>query len=324
MEKELIVGIDPGTSVGISAIDLNGELVDVYSARNIGIDETVLKIASWGMPVVLATDKKEIPAYVSKLGSILGVQVFSPAEDLLVEKKRELAGNLTTNDHERDSLAAAIYAFNNFQNKMRRVEKQIECELEKTKARVLNGEEVSDIFERTEDSASKDRTCELEAQIKSLQKKIRELEAENLRLQRKNKGPDVKRILREAGREARELMRLVAKGKLAIVKEVPSLEYFEIKNAIEPKTGDFVFARSKKWDGNGLRFLESRRVGAIISQEKIDSLMPNCVADDINIIRWEGLFFVYPDDIKKACGRKKEVNARDLHDLLVDYKKGRR
>jgi len=80
-------------------------------------------------------------------------------------------------------------------------------------------------------------------------------------------------ILREAAKEARELMILVSKGKLIPLKEVPSLNFLDLKN-IPIKKGDYIMCQGKGNDGKGLRYLESRRVGAIITPVKVDSLAP--------------------------------------------------
>ena len=279
-----------------------------------------MEISRRGHAAIIATDKGEAPAMVTKVAGIMGARLFTPGTDLLVEKKRELASGIkTNNDHERDSLAAAMYAYYNFQNKIRRVEKQVEDKLEEIKAKVLNGEKVADIFETKRDDG---REKELLGQISQLRKEIRELQ-ENLSISEKKHVRPQKAILREAAREAKGLMIDVAKGKYTLLREVSSINYLDLKN-FPIKKGDFIFCQSDINDGNGLRFLESRRVGAIITPKKMDSLMPSCKIEDLEIINWEGLYFAESAEVEKACGRRKEVAARDLHDMLVDYKKGRR
>jgi predicted RNase H-like nuclease (RuvC/YqgF family) len=320
MEKQLIVGIDPGTSVGLAFLDIDGHVISVASSRGMSIDEAIMEISRRGHVAVIATDKKEAPPMVAKVASIMGARLFSPDFDMPVEKKRELASAFkTSNDHERDALAAATYAYHRFQNKIRRIEKQVMEELETTKARVLKGEKVSEIFEC---GGEKNKEKELLGQISSLQKQVRLLQSEISALEKRQpKSPNS--ILREAAAEAKCLMKDVARGKYAMLKELPSLCYMDIKN--NPiKREDIIFTHSKESDSNGLRFLESRRVGAIVSPSKLDSLARNCRIGDIEIICWEGLYFANPVEVDKACGRRKEVAARDLHDMLVEYKKGRR
>ncbi len=320
-EKYLIVGVDPGTSVGLAFLDVDGNVVKIISGKNLSIDDCIMEIAAAGSAAVVASDKATVPPFVNKVASILGARLFTPDTDLLVEKKRELARDTKTeNDHERDSLAAAKYAYYHFQNKIRRIEKQIDEEMEKTKARVLKGEKVADMFAPSKEKCGQEE--QLKAQIAALRKENRNLHEEIKALERaKPRSPHS--ILREAAKEARELMILVSKGKLVPLKEVPSLNYLDLKS-IPVKHGDFILCRSKGNDGKGLRFLESRRVGGIISPVKIDSLAPTCYVEDIEILCWEGLFFSDPIEISKKCGKRKEVDSRDMHDLLVDYKKGRR
>lgn len=320
MEKQLIVGIDPGTTVGLAFLDIDGNILDVRSARSLAIEDIITEIASIGTAVVIASDKAITPPVVNKLSGILGARLFNPDVDISIEKKRELAaGWETQNDHERDSLAAAVYAYYNFQNKIRRVEKQVMDELDEIKARVLKGEKVSDIMAPAEE-ANKERG--LQAQITALRKENRELKAENESLARAHpRQPHA--LLREATREAKGIMLDVTKGELVLLRDVPSLNYSDLKN-VPIKKGDYVFCKNKEWDNNGLRFLESKRVGAVITPATIESLAPNCGTDDLGVCHWEGLFFANPYDIEKRCGRRKEVKSRDLLDMLQDYKKGRR
>ncbi len=320
MEKQLIVGIDPGTSVGLAFLDIDGVVLNVKSSRNFAIEDIIMEIAAAGRAAVVATDKAISPPVVTKVASIMGARLFTPDYDLLVEKKRELAGRWPTqNDHERDSLAAAVYAYYNFQNKIRRIERQVLDELEKTKARVLKGEKVSDIMAPHEDAG---RERELLAQMGALRKENREIR-EELEAVKSAQPKSPHAMLKEAARGAKGLMLKVAKGELAILKEVPSLKFSDLKG-LSICGGDFVLCKSKDYDNNGIRLLEGRRVRAIISPLKIESISPTCNIEDVRITSWEGLFFAEPYEIEKKSGRRKEVKDRDLESMLLDYKKGRR
>jgi len=316
----LIVGIDPGTSVGLALLDIDGAVVNVKSARNLPIEDIITEIAAAGKAAVIATDKAISPPVVTKLSSILGARLFTPDYDLPVEKKRELAERWPTqNDHERDSLAAAVYAYYNFQNKIRRIERQVLDELEKTKARVLKGEKVSDILAPHED-LGKER--ELLAQMGALRKENREIR-EELESVKSAQPKSPHAILKEAAREAKSLMVKVAKGELVMLKDVPSLKFADLKG-LSVGGGGFVLCKSKDFDNNGIRLLEAKRVGAIISPIKLESISPTCSIEDVRITSWEGLFFADPYEIEKKSGRRKEVKDRDLESMLLDYKKGRR
>ncbi len=314
------MGIDPGTTVGLAFLDLDGNVLGVKSARSLSIDDIITEISAIGKAAVVATDKATTPPVANKVASILGARLFTPKSDLPVEKKRELASRWRTrNDHERDALAAAVYAYYKFQNKLRRVEKQVMEELERTKARVLKGEKVSDIMAPQEDY---DKCRELRAQLSALRKENRELKAEIRSLNRaRPRSP--RAILHEAAKEAKALMRRVARGELVMLRELPSLNFLDIRS-VPIKRGDLILCRNKGNDSRGLRFLEERGVGAIISPIRVDSLVPTCTLDDIDIISWEGLFFVSRQDIKKACNTRREVKPRDLEDIIRDYRSGRR
>jgi hypothetical protein len=320
VEKQLIVGIDPGTSVGLAFLDIDGNVLGVKSSRNLAIEDIITEIAAVGKAAVVATDKAIAPPVLTKVSGILGTRLFTPDYDLPVERKREMAERWpTNNDHERDSLAAAVYAYNHFQNKIRRIERQVLDELERTKARVLKGEKVSDILAPPEGSG---REKELLAQMGSLRKENRELR-EELESVKTSQPKSPHAVIREAAKEAKKIMMKLAEGELLALKEAPSLAYADLKS-MPIRQGEVILCRSKTWDNNGLRFLESRRAGAIITPAAIESLVPHADLADVRTVAWEGLFFADPYDIEQKAGRRKEVKARDVEDMLVDYRKGRR
>ena len=61
--KLLIVGIDPGTTIGYAALDLQRNLVVSGSKKNMSFDELLAKLHSYGTIVHLGTDKKKVPVY---------------------------------------------------------------------------------------------------------------------------------------------------------------------------------------------------------------------------------------------------------------------
>lgn len=320
IDRHLIVGIDPGTSVGMAVLDVDGNILGVESRRNITLDETITALSKYGKTTVIASDKAIAPAAVSKLASLLGARVYTPDYDLPVEKKRQLCSKRKTqNDHERDSLSAALYAYYHFQNKIRRVGRQIDTEKEAIKARVLKGEKVSDILAFREAASEKP---DLEPQLAALRKENAQLRGRIESLERaRPKSPAS--VLREAAAEARKLVNDVSEGRLIMLREVPTLTFFDLKSS-NPRIGDVLITQSKDFDSKGLRFLEARRVAGIVSPKKIDTLVPNCTFDDLEVLSWETLFFAEPKELERACKRKREVGARDLRDMLLEYKKGRR
>ncbi|MFB6204182.1 MAG: DUF460 domain-containing protein [Candidatus Nanohaloarchaea archaeon] len=129
--EALIVGVDPGSTSAVAAVNLDGELELLESGRHLAPDEIIEKIIEHGKPVVVTSDKEKMPSKVEKIASSLGAERFNPGEDLEVERKRELGEG--DNSHERDASASAFNAYNNLQREIRKIEDQA-AELGTTRA----------------------------------------------------------------------------------------------------------------------------------------------------------------------------------------------
>lgn len=121
-----IVGVDPGTTVAYAVFNLNGKLIGAGSRREMSREELTEKISSFGTPSVIACDVTPAPNLVLKLASSFNSKTFLPEKDLTEEEKRGITkGMKFENEHERDAAAAAIKAFNFFENKLRQIEKML-------------------------------------------------------------------------------------------------------------------------------------------------------------------------------------------------------
>jgi predicted RNase H-like nuclease (RuvC/YqgF family) len=112
MEKPLsIVGIDPGTTTGFAVIDLSGRCLKIFSSKDLPLSKMITEIIAVSQPIITSTDKEKVPSFVADFSSSLGTLLISPKEDLKKELKKELVHKQTfDDDHQMDSLAAAIYA----------------------------------------------------------------------------------------------------------------------------------------------------------------------------------------------------------------------
>ena len=138
----IIAGIDPGTTTAIAALNLQGELVDLVSARAISPPEVIEWLAERGKPLVVATDVFPTPGAVEKVKRAFSAVLFSPGSDIGAEEKIALAREYGyRNDHERDALAAAASAFKRYRNKFQQVERKCPPDLdpEEVKALVVRG-----------------------------------------------------------------------------------------------------------------------------------------------------------------------------------------
>ncbi len=140
LEKFLIVGFDPGNTVGVSIIDFEGNVVNVFSYRNVSLSQVIVDILEFGFPIVVSTDKKSVPKNVKFLSSKLNLKVVTPKFDLKYDFKKKLVNNFLkykkssnnvfrnvsfSNSHEFDSFSAAVFAFNKFKNIIFKIKKHI-------------------------------------------------------------------------------------------------------------------------------------------------------------------------------------------------------
>jgi len=104
--------VDPGTTTGLAAIDLCGNVVDTYSAKDLSLSQIINRITSLGKPLVVACDVMPAPRLARKLASTLKCRLFEPVSDMKVRDKIEIiAGHgEPANWHEKDALAAAFFA----------------------------------------------------------------------------------------------------------------------------------------------------------------------------------------------------------------------
>ncbi|MGC8478803.1 MAG: DUF460 domain-containing protein [Candidatus Micrarchaeia archaeon] len=120
----IIAGVDPGATIGVSCISLDGELVLAAHGSGKGIMWVVETIRSAGTPSLIASDKHKVGSLVKKVGAIFSTRVFYPERDISLEEKKEFArASNIKNPHERDALAAAIFAFNEYKNKLKQAER---------------------------------------------------------------------------------------------------------------------------------------------------------------------------------------------------------
>ncbi len=184
--KYTIVGIDPGTTVGIAILSLDGELLFSNSFRGMSHDQVVKLISDHGKPVIVATDVYPTPAAVEKIRRSFKAVLGTPGTELRAEEKIAMARPFGySNDHERDSLAAAINIYRNYKNIFRRVEKRAPrfADLELIKYHVINGDSIEEAIEkvtavpvptRYEAASAPGEKIDADEQTKRLQELVRQ------------------------------------------------------------------------------------------------------------------------------------------------------
>jgi hypothetical protein len=130
--KRLIVGIDPGVTVGLAVLSLDGQPLLVESRRDWSLLELVKRISEIGEPTLISSDVSPPSEILKNLSHKLNAVLFVPPISLGADEKRHIArtyadshGIKLRNAHEADALAAAVKAFRHYEKKFRRVESHI-------------------------------------------------------------------------------------------------------------------------------------------------------------------------------------------------------
>ncbi|HMK47187.1 MAG TPA: DUF460 domain-containing protein [Methanocella sp.] len=215
--EHLIVGVDPGTTIGVAILNLDGELKGLVSSRVMSIPDVVEYIRERGKPVIVATDVVPPPATVEKIKRSFKATLFVPHERIAVDEKIRVAREYGyNNDHERDALSAAIKAYNTYKNKFAQIDRKAPSHLANdVKAMAIGGTSVDAAIGRlipTEAKADRQHVApvletgeeEVDAKLSDLREQIRKKDEqiENMRAyisELKKESQDARRRL-----EARE------------------------------------------------------------------------------------------------------------------------
>lgn len=115
-----IVGLDPGSTVGVAILDLDGNLISVNSFRN-GLNETLSFATSYGKILLVGTDVSKVPKFVEKFATKIGASIVAPDYDLFFYEKRRKTKNYLKNfniklkdKHQMAALTAALVAYRHY------------------------------------------------------------------------------------------------------------------------------------------------------------------------------------------------------------------
>jgi predicted RNase H-like nuclease (RuvC/YqgF family) len=194
--RHLIVGIDPGTTIGIAAVDLEGNLVHLISSRQMTMSDVIEELFRIGKPLIIASDVHQMPYSVEKIRRAFNAIPYTPRQDRSVEEKWEItSGYAYSNDHERDALSAALDAYRSYKNKFRNIAKRAPAgvDLDELRAGVVRGRSIEQVVaemtaeappeevaeeEREEPTPRDERLMQLEGMVKRLRGFIDELQGE--------------------------------------------------------------------------------------------------------------------------------------------------
>ena len=222
----VIVGIDPGTTTAAAVVGLDGTVHDRYSSRTADTADVTEWIIEQGRPILVAADVEPMPETVEKFRRSFDAAGWQPTTDLPVDEKLHRTRETNyDNDHERDAIAAALYAYDAHADQFERISEKTPPRLDREEviAGVVAGDaSVESVIEDLRedpgdddagsgdddaDPTEPDRT-ESEETIRRLRERVDRLESHADRLEadvseRDDRIEELEAALEEAKREER-------------------------------------------------------------------------------------------------------------------------
>ncbi|MCD6504716.1 DUF460 domain-containing protein [Candidatus Bathyarchaeota archaeon] len=185
-----IVGIDPGITTAIAVLDLKGAPLHIESRRDWSYGEVLQRLMEIGEVVLIASDVRPAPTFVSRIATELNAKLFTPRKVLSVSEKRKIAKEYCEkhalqlkSEHELDALSAALRAFGYFKRKFERIEAyarrhDLRFLADEVKARVLKGRTIKMALQSVTEETSKEtikRRVRVHESLNELKSRIEEL-----------------------------------------------------------------------------------------------------------------------------------------------------
>ncbi|UOY09616.1 DUF460 domain-containing protein [Methanonatronarchaeum sp. AMET6-2] len=233
--KYLFVGVDPGTTTGIGVLDFDGDVVEVCSSRDFGLNDVVEHVVGVGKAVVVATDVSPAPEAVEQLSTVLDAVLWVPTSSLKQSVKRDLVRELGVDcddKHQVDALAAAVKAYRSMKKKLEKVEHNAPSDVSVREAKrlVLEGmslsEAVDDLREEPEPTVEEvEGESDLPNRVRGLERKVKELQdtVERLRREKQEKEREITELKSELARiKSRRFLSALTSEEVREKKEVIS------------------------------------------------------------------------------------------------------
>ncbi len=303
----LIVGVDPGTTIGVSILDIQTGKVKFWSKRNLGINKLVQALVKEGFVLAVGSDKLPAPINVVKLSSLLGAKLITPKKNLLEEEKVKLASTFDYgNPHERDAISAMLTAYkklkpllkkidNAFENNKNLKRETYEAVVQRI---VFSGVSVKEAFEivKPKPKLINEKGGTLKAgqdkkqdkadllKVKSLEKQMKILLNENRKLKHKL----------EISREKNKALTLML-AKASDTSEKSILEELKREN-------EFLKSQISNAEKNLLNFKQKidtalSDAGEFVAVPKLKNLSSKKAVDTISSARFKHLFIDNPNEI---------------------------
>jgi len=176
----VLVGIDPGTTTAAAVVSLDGNVLDVYSTRTADTAGVIEWLVERGRPVVVAADVEPMPETVEKFRRSFDAAGWRPETDLPVDEKLHRTREHTyDNDHERDAMAAALFAFDAYEDQFERITRKVPPQFDR--GEVIDRVVSSDV---SVEAVLRDLTDDDESEEEESTHEPRELSPEERRIKR--------------------------------------------------------------------------------------------------------------------------------------------
>ena len=154
-QRPVIVGVDPGIYTGLAVLDISGNILYLYSSKNLDRSKIASILSDIGKPVVIATDVNPPPDTVKKLSAMFNTQLYVPPVSLSTAEKRSLADQTYPeyeDTHQRDALAAAYKAYRELSEKFKQIEvyvskRKLNLDIDKIKEAIVKGKTIAEAVE---------------------------------------------------------------------------------------------------------------------------------------------------------------------------------
>ncbi len=162
--RRLIVGIDPGLTVGLSIMDLSGRILKIGSFREASRGQIIREITNYGKPSLICVDVYPYPSYVEKISSTLNSKLYTPRSVMTVSEKNEISRKLAMqqgvnvkNAHQRDALASAYKGYVKYRAEFEKIEQRYRDEYDRSlrdeiKDLMVKGRSLNDAIEEINNS----------------------------------------------------------------------------------------------------------------------------------------------------------------------------
>ena len=124
--KQLIIGLDPGTTTAYAVLSMHGRILKIKSSKLLKLDSIIGEIHQKGIPLIVGTDRSKCPGMVRKFAAKTGAVKKVPDYDIPeLEKSQMTQGIETANAHQKDALASALVAYKHYAPLLMRIDKTL-------------------------------------------------------------------------------------------------------------------------------------------------------------------------------------------------------